>query len=165
MHRYVFILLATTALILSGCKFQKRSAVFYDYEVECNGTGRQGSTQLKVWSYAKNYDRAVELAKKHAVHALIFKGVATGTGGCNNRPLCTDPNAEREHTLYFESFFSNNGKYLNFVSLSNDGTIDPKDRVRVGKKYKIGVNVFVMHSELRKELEAAKIIKSLGSGF
>lgn len=165
MNRYLLILLVTVATVVSGCKYQKRSSVFYNYEVECNGTGRQGSTQLKVWSYAKNYDRAVELAKKHAVHALIFKGVGAGTGGCNNRPMCTDPNAERQHALYFENFFSDNGKYLNFVSLSNDGTVDPNDRIRVGKEYKIGVSVFVMHSELRKELESAGIVKPLSSGF
>lgn len=39
------------------------------------------------------------------------------------------------------------------------------DRLRVGKEYKIGVVVSVKVSDLRRELEAAGIIKSLNAGF
>ncbi len=163
--RSVLLLLLFAAAMVSGCKYRKRSSTFSNYEVQCMGTGRQGTTLIKSWSYAKNYRRAVELSKKHAVHAVIFKGVPSGTGGCSRRPLASEAGAETKHSTYFANFFSDNGPYLRFVSLSGDGTVNPNDRLKVGGQYKIGVPVIVMHSELRKELEAAKIIKALNSGF
>ena len=132
-------LIATLALVATGCRFGKRTANYYDYETECMGTGRQGTSLIKVYSYAKNYNRAVELAKKHAVHAVIFKGIPSGSGGCPRRPMVDNANAEQEDAVYYTNFFSVNGKYLNFVSISNDGSIDPNDRTKVGNQYKINV--------------------------
>jgi len=39
------------------------------------------------------------------------------------------------------------------------------ESVKVGKEYKIGVVVSVSKDQLRKDLEAAGIIKGLSSGF
>jgi hypothetical protein len=169
MMRTVFLLLLSSTLLIAGCKYSKRSSVYYDYETQCMGVGKKGTTLLKVYSYAKKSRRAIELAKKHAVHAVIFKGIPNGPNpgqsGCMDRGLARDANAEQEHRMYFERFFSDNGQYLNFVSISNDGSIAPGDRQRVGKKLKIGVQVVVMHESLRKQLEADKIITGLNSGF
>jgi GTP-sensing pleiotropic transcriptional regulator CodY len=54
---------------------------------------------------------------------------------------------------------------MKFVSTSNDGAVEAGDRMKVGKEYKIGVVVSVDVSALRKDLEAAGMIKSLGAGF
>ena len=62
-------------------------------------------------------------------------------------------------------FFADGGRYMKFVSLTGDGMISADDRLRVGKEYKIGVLVSVKVSDLRKDLEASGIIKSLSSGF
>ncbi len=51
---------------------------------------------------------------------------------------------------------------MKFVSTSGDGT---PTTMKVGKEYKIGVVVTVMVDLLRKDLEAAGIIKGLSSGF
>ena len=51
---------------------------------------------------------------------------------------------------------------MKFVSNSGDST---PTVMKVGKEYKIGVIVTVMSSSLRKDLEAAGIIKGLSSGF
>lgn len=163
--KQIFLLLAAVTLVATGCRFAKRTANYYDYETECMGTGRQGTSLIKVYSYAKNYQRAVELAKKHAVHAVIFKGIPSGSGGCSRRPMVDNPNAEQEDAGYYTNFFSVNGKYLNFVSISNDGSIDPNDRTKVGNQYKIGVKVVVNHAELRKELEANGKAKAMTDGF
>ena len=61
--------------------------------------------------------------------------------------------------------FQNNGKYLQYVSLSTDGSIDSNDRLRVGKYTKVGIAVLVQKNALRNELEKAGIIKSLSHGF
>ena len=54
---------------------------------------------------------------------------------------------------------------MKYVSESGDGNVDAGDRVKVGKEYKIGVLVSVSKDALRKDLEAAGIIKGLSSGF
>jgi GTP-sensing pleiotropic transcriptional regulator CodY len=54
---------------------------------------------------------------------------------------------------------------MKFVSTANDGAVAAEDRMKIGKEYKVGVIVSVNVSALRKDLEAAGIIKSLGAGF
>jgi sRNA-binding protein len=54
---------------------------------------------------------------------------------------------------------------MKFVSSTSDGNVDAADRIKVGKEYKIGVIVSVMKDELRKDLEAAGVIRGLASGF
>jgi len=136
------------------------------YEIECLGTGKQGTYLLKIWSYSKNQDVAIESAKRNAVHGVIFKGFPGGDGCIGQNPLADKVNLEQEYESFFKSFFSDGGKYLKFVSLTSNGNIAAGDRIKVNKKeYKIGVIVSVRKDELRKDLEAAAIIKSLTSGF
>ncbi|MBI5540096.1 MAG: hypothetical protein HY951_08560 [Bacteroidia bacterium] len=135
------------------------------YEVECVSVGAQGSYLVKVWSYSKKPDVAINQAKKNAVHGIIFKGF-TGTGaGCTQKPLTNNPALEQEKEEFFTDFFADGGKYMKFVSVTGDGAIGEGDRLKVGKEYKIGVVVSVAKDDLRKDLEAAGIIKSLNSGF
>jgi len=54
---------------------------------------------------------------------------------------------------------------MKFVSTSNDGAVAAGDRMKVGKEYKVGVVLSVNVAALRKDLEAAGIIKALGAGF
>lgn len=136
------------------------------YEVECAGVGKEGTYMIKVWSYSKKPQVAMEQSKKNAVHAIIFQGFAGGGQGCTaQKPLTNNPNLEQEKADYFEAFFADGGKYMKYVSTANDGAIGAGDRVKVGKEYKVGVIVTVAKDNLRKDLEAAGIIKSLSSGF
>jgi len=49
---------------------------------------------------------------------------------------------------------------------STDGAIEAGDVTKISKKeFKVGVNVSVNVASLRKDLEAAGIIKGLGSRF
>ncbi|HOK50850.1 MAG TPA: hypothetical protein PLF75_03070, partial [Bacteroidales bacterium] len=80
-------------------------------------------------------------------------------------PLASSPAVEDEYSEFFDKFFADGGDYMRYVSLSNDGSIDSEDRLKVGKEYKIGVVVSVMKDQLRKDLEKAGIIKALDAGF
>lgn len=166
---FLTVILLITGLIAinNNCQAQrkKNTAAFYDYEIECMGTGSDGSQLLKVWGYGKKVDKAIDQAKKNAVHAVIFRGITAGKPGCMQRPLATKPGTEQQHRQYFDAFFAEGGKFLNYVAITSDGSIDPKDRLKVGKEYKVGVVVTVMHTALRKELEAANVISALGGGF
>ena len=166
--RLVVIMLSITfcSMNLFAQRGRKNNvAAFYNYEVQCMGTGMDGTQLIKVWGYGEKPNDAIEQAKKNAVHAVIFKGITAGAGGCMVRPLVTAPGAEQQFEDYFNAFFSERGNYLNFVNLSSDGSIDPRDRLKVGKQFKVGVIVSVSHAQLRKELEAAGVLKKLDAGF
>jgi hypothetical protein len=138
----------------------------WKYEIECMGVGTDGTYLVKVWSYSKNPKIATSQAKKNAVHGVIFKGFIGGANGCTTqKPLASNPNIEMEKADFFEPFFEEGGKYMKFVTLSSDGNVAAEDRMKVGKEYKTGVIVSVAKNELRKDLEAAGIIKGLSNGF
>lgn len=164
----LFGLVVAISCIISGCATQKveRETHQFRYELEAVGVGAQGTYQLKVWTYSKNANVAIEQAQKNAVHGVLFKGFQGKTGTvAGQKPLIADASIENTQADYFKPFFQNGGKYQLFVSLVNNGAIAAGDRIKVGKEYKIGVVVSVNKDNLRKELENQGIIKKLGGVF
>ena len=155
--------LVSNAQVNKKRKAQKDTEA-WRYEIECFGIGKAGTKVIKVWSYSKKAKIAIAQAKKNAVHGIIFQGYAGGGQGCTSqKPLCSDPSIEQQKEEFFSNFFNiNGGKYMKFVSNSGDSTPTVK---KVGKEYKIGVVVTVMSDNLRKDLEAAGIVRGLSSGF
>lgn len=136
------------------------------YEVECAGVGNDGTYVIKVWSYSKKPQVAMEQCKKNAVHAIIFQGFAGGAQGCTaQRALTNNPALEQEKAEFFEEFFAQGGKFMKYVSSASDGAVGAGDVVKIGKEYKVGIVVTVFKDALRKDLEALGIIKGLNSGF
>lgn len=165
------ILSLIIALPLLACAQTKKQRVLAgytidNYEVACMGVGTDGSKFIKIWGYGNNPDRAVLQAKLNAVHAMIFKGVTAGTGGCQGiKPIAGGMAAEEENQEYFNKFFAPGGAYLNYIALSGEGG-DNRDVVKVGKRtFKVGILVSVMYDALRNDLEKAGIVKGLNSGF
>ena len=165
------ISLATIALMLclsqvnaQAAKKANKETQAWRYEVECAGTGVLGTYLVKVWSYSKKPAVAIEQSKKNAVHGIVFKGFAgRSVEGCTaQRPIAPNPTVEQDHSDFFTKFFSNGGDYMKYVSHS---TYMSNDVVKIGKEYKVGVVVSVSKDQLRKDLEAAGIIKGLSSGF
>jgi hypothetical protein len=164
------ILLFTIALFeLSSCstssKKINKDVNNWKYEIEAVQQGIQGTYLVKVWSYSKKPDLAIEQAKKNAVHGIIFKGYAGKNAVQGQKPITNNSNLENEKSTFFKQFFEIGGKYNKFVSLSNDGAVATEDRMKVGNEFKIGVVVSVNVSLLRKFLEDEGIVKSLSSGF
>ena len=150
----------------NGKKKANKDTYNWRYELEVVATGVQVTYQVKVLSYSKKADTAIEQAKKNAVHGIIFRGFTANGRVQGKKPLSRNPNLEIEHGDFFKDFFAQGGKYLKFVSVVNNGAIAPGDRIKVSKKeYKIGVVISVDVNSLRKDLEAAGIIKSMSSGF
>lgn len=138
----------------------------WKYEIECVGIGKPGTKVIKVWSYSKNVKVATGQAKKNAVHGIIFQGYTGGGQGCTNqKPLVSDPAVEQQKAEFFKNFFADGGKYMKFVSESGDATPEVIGVKLKGYKYKSGVVVVVNSDALRKDLEAAGIIRGLSSGF
>jgi len=161
----LFILLFSGDLFSQASKKADKDTKNWRYEIECVSTGAEGSYLIKVWSYSKKPVIAIEQAKKNAVHGIIFKGFAGQGAGCTQKPLTNNPALEQEKAIYFDDFFADGGKYMKFVNVSGDGSVAAEDRLKVGKEYKMGVIVSVQKDLLRKDLEAAGIVKSLNAGF
>ncbi len=155
------ICLIVVLLSVSSVKAQSDPAN-YNYEVQFLRTGLEGTELFKVYAYCKKERDCFEYAKMDAVKAIVFKGIP---GSGMQRPMVTEVGAEDKYRDFFKEFFKEGGKYLNYVAISNDGSIAEDDRLKVGKKLKIGVIVSVQKANLRKELEAAGIVKKLDAGF
>jgi hypothetical protein len=164
MKKISFLTLAYICLSFVFANAQvKNNIEYYRYELECVGTGTEGTYLVRVYNYAKKPKTAINEAKRNAVHGVIFKGFGGGNNCQPQKPLASSAGIEDQFKDYFESFFSDNGKYQKFVAISNDGT--PDEVVKVGKEYKIGITVSVLKDALRAELEQAGVIKGLSSGF
>lgn len=163
----LLLIASVAAFAQSGQQKQADKATeAWRYEIECAGVGSDGTYLIKVWSYSKKPNIAITQAKKNAVHGIIFKGFAGDGRSCaSQKPMATNTNIEAEKADFFDLFFEDGGKYMKFVSESSDGNVDASDRMKVGKEYKIGVIVSVSKDALRRDLEAAGIIRGLSSGF
>jgi len=153
-------LLILITFYLTNCKTKPPAEVLKDYEVESiNKTGTEGTVTFKVWCYGKSSDEAILKAKYSAVHAVLFRGIP---GSNFESPMIADSKIQDKKKDYFDNFFATNGKYINFVTLSNDGSIGVGDRLKVGKQYKVATIVQVNHVQLRKEMENNGIIRKFG---
>lgn len=157
------LVILLSSLLSSAQKKEDKRTMEWRYEIECAGIGADGSYLLKVFTYSKKKNLPMEQAKKNAVHAVLFKGFPgnNDTRCYTQKPICTNPNIEFEKKEFFETFFQDGGKYMKYVYDSSDGNVAAEDRMKVGKEYKVGILISVSKDALRKDMEAAGIIKSL----
>ncbi|MDR2890938.1 MAG: hypothetical protein LBV18_04970 [Alistipes sp.] len=167
----ILLTLAATVAVVFGAQGQRRAqrradeaTAAWKYEIEYARTGGNNMLLVKVWSYAEKPEIATSQATKNAVHGVLFKGyTSSGAGTISQRPLVQEPDAATRHQAFFDEFFGEGGDYMKYVSATVDGSTSV---VKVGKKeYKAGVVVTVNKDLLRSDLEAAGIIRGLGSGF
>lgn len=133
----------------------------YRYEIECAGNGATGTYLVKVSTYSKKQAVAAEWTIKNAIHGVIFKGYGGGDGCVAQKPLVRDAGAETENAEYFKQFFANGGEFQKYASVVS-GTMET---TKVGKEYKVTQTVSVRKDDLRKALEAAGVVRGLGSIF
>ena len=159
VKRFVVVLLM--ALMIVPMAMAKKNE--YRYEVVPVSVGTQGTYLIKVFSYAKNKQKALELVKPNAVHAVLFSGFTGGNGISGQKPMVST-DVKTKNQKFFDDFFKNK-EYERFVNLSADTMVKPGDMVKVGKLYKIGFTVSVNKDGLREYLESQGVLKSLGSMF
>jgi len=152
---------------ISKTKKAQKDTDAWKYEIECVGIGKPGTKVIKVWSYSKKAKVATKQAQKNAVHGMVFKGYTGGGQGCTaQKALVSDPSVAEQKKEFFDNFFElEGGKYQKFVSHSADSTPEVIGVKIKGYKYKVGVIVTVNTNALRKDLEAAGVVKGLSSGF
>ncbi|MGE0077622.1 MAG: hypothetical protein AB7S48_07170 [Bacteroidales bacterium] len=166
--RFAIGSLICIALLSVSCATSKKvvdDTKSFRYELEAMPTGVQGTYLVKVWSYSKDPKLPMDKAKKNAVHGIIFKGFPGKPGIPGQVALANKPNAEVENAAFFDKFFATGGEYLKYANIASNGGISAQDIMKVGKEYKVGVVVSVNIAQLRKDLEAAGVIRSLDQGF
>ncbi len=162
MKKILFIIL--TSMLLASCgsasKLSKADQP-WSYEIESVGVGVEGTYAIRVWSYYKNAEMPLELAKKNAIHATIFKGIPAGGGAVAQKALIEAEVEGVDHTAFFENFFiSEYQRFINSVSQSSAQIL------KTGKKeYRIGYTMSISKDSLRKYLEEQGVLKSLSYGF
>lgn len=162
---FLLLIILSINVVAQARKKADKDTEIWRYELEAMQTGVTGTYLIKVWSYSKKPEVAIEQSKKNAVHGIIFKGFTGKSGVPGQSPLANNVNLEEEKSDFFKPFFADGGKYMKFVSTSTDGAVAAEDRMKIGKEYKVGVIVSVNVAELRKDLENGGIIKSLSRGF
>lgn len=166
MKNLWIILLALLPFSLSAQKVAEKKANIateqWGYEIESAvGQAPKGTVIVRVSSYSKNAQVAIQQAGKNAVHGILFKGVAPSND--NNRlpgvpALVNDLTIAAENDAYFRDFF-NNKAYQQYVSMINNGA--PESTLQVGKQWKIAILVKVQVDALRQRLESDGVLKAL----
>ncbi len=133
-----------------------------NFQTECISLETDGYVTIKIWNTKKGSKYTVEQARKDAVAALLYSGIA-GVNGCITQPpiLNNADCIDNFHNIE-EEFWAKNGKWNVFTRNATIVTAIPQN---IGdKRWKV-YQVSVSKSELRKYLEEQKVIKSLNSGF
>jgi hypothetical protein len=165
-HLLIIAFLASSFVGFAQAKRKAdKDTKIWRYELEAAGEGNDGTYLVKVWSYSKKPDVAIEQAKKNAVHGVVFQGIPAAGRFSSQPPIARTPGLENEKADFFDAFFDDGGAYMKYVAVSNDGSVDGDDRLKVGKEYKIGVVVSVRKDLLKKDLQAQGIVQGLSSGF
>ena len=154
MKKLILTLVAVLSITYADAQTQP---VYARSSVRCMGVELDGSQTLRVQGYGRNRSDAKEQAMKNAVWAVIFDGIKDGVEGCNMRPLVTEVNAKERYEDYFNIFFSDNGAYLEYVSLR-----DTKSRSGGRSKDKLGyaydLTIRVLRPQLKARLKADNVI-------
>jgi len=157
------VLLAGCLLLLfSTCKTARPAANSYGlYQIECAGAATQGSQLVKVWVYADSRNVTIDLIKRYAVHGVIFKGYAGGNGCTPQKPMATSPALEQQRANFFDPFFNTDRAYNKYAQQVGNGL----ESAGSGSDRRIGAVISVSKEMLRKDLEAAGILRGLSGGF
>ena len=169
MRRLVQIsVIAVLAIGLIGCAAKKEVITYGSQNPVESGiisVGKDGTKMIKAWGIGKTPETALIHAQRNAVNAAVFQGFPAGGGSGKVGPIVTDTNAETEHKIFFDEFFKDGGKWLQYVTSKNVGMPSGNDRLKMGKSYKVGASVAIGFDALRKYLEENKIAKALDAGF
>ena len=136
----------------------------WQYESICSESGGTGSSYLiEVTSYVGDVRLALNQAKKNAIHAVLFKGVAGNDLGCTAKEPLIKNGVYNDNFEYFEDFFYNTRQYNQFATLPS-GSAESTEKLK-RKMYKATYAISVNVDELRKKLEYDKIIEPMGAAL
>ena len=159
------LMLASTAFAQK--QNEKRSVLDQQYEVQYIGVGQDGTKVFTVTTTAKDATEGVEMAKRDAVAACLFKGI-TASGNTKATPAIVTYAKAEENLAFFEGFLAlptkktPGGQYHRFINKTGN-----PQSVKNGKGYTISVDVQVLYDDLAKYMQDkgyAEAIKNTDAG-
>ena len=136
----------------------------WQYESICSESGGTGSSYLiQVTSYVGDVRLALNQAKKNAIHAVLFKGVAGNNLGCTAKEPLIKNGVYNDNFEYFEDFLYNTRQYNQYATAPS-GTAESSEKLK-RKMNKVTFIISVNVDELRKKLEYDKIIEPMGAAL
>ena len=153
----------TLAIILfSVLGFISFTKINYSYQTECVTIENDGYVTIKIWDTKKGDNYKPEQARKDAIHAILYSGIAQGIGCPTQKPILNKTEEQENFKKIEKSFFAKNGKWSIFTRSSTTETTLP---INLGVKNWKVYQVSVSKNELRNYLEEQKIINRLNTGF
>lgn len=132
------------------------------FQTECVTVESDGYITIKIWDTKKGATYKVEQARKDAIRAILYSGIAGGSICSTQLPILNKAEEQENFKKIEKSFFAKNGKWAMFTRSSATETTLP---VNLGNKNWKVYQISVSKNELRKYLEEQKIIKPLNEGF
>ena len=161
----ILILLANT--VFAQKTNEKRSVLDQQYEVQYIGVGQDGTKVFTVTTTAKDAVEGVEMAKRDAVAACLFKGI-TASGNTKATPAIVSYAKAEDNIEFFESFLAlptkktPGGQYHRFINKTGN-----PQSVKESKAYTVSVDVQVLYDDLQKYMQDkgyAEAIKNTDAG-
>jgi len=132
------------------------------YQTECVSIETDGYVTIKIWDSRKGARYKPKRARKDAVNAILFSGIAGGNGCTTQPPILNKVEEQEKFKSIEKSFFARKGKWLMYTRSSATETSLPAN---LGLKNWKVYQVSISKNELRKFLEEQKIINALNTGF
>jgi len=163
----VLALLLLTNSVYAQKNNEKRSVLDQQYEVQYIGVGQDGTKVFTVTTTAKDATEGVEMAKRDAVAACLFRGI-TASEQTKATPAIVSYAVAENNIEFFENFLAlptkktPGGQYHRYINKTGQ----PKS-VKNGKVYSISVDVQVLYDDLLKYMQDkgyAQDIKNTGAG-
>ncbi len=156
-RRRFFLLLLTASFLSFAFKESSNS-----YQTECISLETNGYISFKIWDTKLGKSYKPEQARKDAIYAVLYSGIA-GNNGCSTQTALLVKSEDIEKFKKIEKdFFHSKGKWVHYISSSGTETTLP---VNVGKKNWKVYQVSVSKDALKKYLEEKSILKSIKTGF
>ena len=155
MKTYMFLLIL---IVLSSCKSIKfDESVLGNYLVSSTRDitkSETGVVPIKVTARNSSKEKALELAKKHAVAAVLFKGIPNSSV---QQPLISS-NLNEQAKTHFTNFF-NDGTYLRFVQRA---VIDHNYTYKIEGGFEVNADIAVQYDLLKEYLKENKLKTKFG---
>ncbi len=132
------------------------------YQTECVSLNTDAYVVIRIWNAKKGLKYKMSNARKEAIHAILYAGIAGGNG-CSTQPALLNTPEDRTNFKAIEKrFFSKKGEWARFTRDATDNSFGTKNDISATCKiYQVSIG----RKDLRRYLEENKIIKPLNSGF
>lgn len=149
-------------------KNEKLSVLDQQYEVQYVGVGQDGTKVFNVKTSAKDIETAIDMAKRDAVAACLFRGI-TASGQTKATPAIVGYEVAEENMAFFENFLAlptkktPAGQYVRYINKTGQPQAVKEDC----KRYVVSLDVQILYDELVKYMQSkgyAKNVENTAAG-